>query len=42
MALARHQFAQAFAVALGTSAAHETTMVQELNHQNCTTNYLPR
>src|SRR5215213_970944 len=29
MALAGHQFPRAFAVALGTSAAHETPMVQE-------------
>src|SRR5208282_2531337 len=29
MALAGHQFPWAFAVALGTAAAHETTMVQE-------------
>src|SRR6202161_861664 len=29
MALAGHQFARAFAVAFGTSAAHEAPMVQE-------------
>jgi hypothetical protein len=29
MALAGHQFPRAFAIALGTAAAHEATMVQE-------------
>jgi hypothetical protein len=29
MALAGHQFARTFAVAFGTSAAHEAPMVQE-------------